>query len=258
MIYQGVLNKNTGEELIQLLGEDFECLNPIKYYGDSFIVKQMILQGIPIEELNKETKITEKSKSIFIESVKNWKQMLSEIGKTQIPKNLLALLNTTKKSDQEKLLKGIELNPDILIAFIFKAFSEYGYTLSQYSSRIPQKGVDLSKMPFAYEVKEKEVKIFGKTELSDGQLRQAIQHRKVTIAKFIERGDTWHCFFTTFKSLRGEETWLGQNQPHFHYISNSFNLTKQQVIAELKSDKYKLGNLPHIKLTEYGNQPDKE
>lgn len=258
MIYQEITNKKTGEKLIGFIGEDFERLNPIKYYGDSFIVKKMILQGIPMEELNGEGKISEKSKSIFIESVKQWKEKESEINQTQIPANLIGLLSTNKKGDQEKLLKGLNLNPDILVALLFKAYSDFGYTLSQYSSEIPQKGVDLSKMPFAYEVKDEAVKVFGNTELSDGQLRQAIQHRKVIVAKFLDNGDRWHCFFTTFKSLRGEETWLGQNQPHFHYISNYFGLTREKVIEELKSEKYKLGNLPHIKLSEYGNQPEEE
>lgn len=251
MIYQEIINKRTGEKLDGFIGEDFERLDPIKYYGDTFIVQHMMLRGIPIDELNLESKITEKGKLIFTGSVKLWKQKLIDIGQTKIPQNLITLLNTSKKSEQLKLLKRTDLNPDILIALIFKGYSEYGFTLSQYSSEIPQRGTDLSKMPFAYIVKEEEIKVFGKTGLSEGQLRQVIQHRKVTIAKFLDKGDTWHCFFTTFKSLRGEETWLGQNQPHFHYLSNSFGLTRERVIAELKSDKYKLGNLPHIKLTAY-------
>ena len=257
-MYQEITNKRTGEKLSGFIGEDFERVDPIKYYGDSFIIQRMILRGVPNEELNGQNKITEKSKSIFIDSVKLWREKLIEINQTPIPKNLITLLSTNKKSEQEKLLKGVVLNPDILVALLFKAHSDFNYTFSQYSSEIPQKAVEASKMPLAYEVTEDEVKIFGKTELSEKQLRHAIQHRKVTITKFLDKGTNWHCFFTTFKSLRGEETWLGKNQPHFHYISDSFRLTREKVIAELKSDKYKLGNLPHIKLTEYGNQPYEE
>lgn len=257
MLFKRLFNKKTGEQLISFVDGDCEKVNPIKHYEGYFIVSRMILQGVPVEEMNKEVPISERSKQIFISVAKQWREKLSIISQTPIPQNLVTLLSTNKKSEQEKLLRGIELNPDLLIALLFKAYSDYGYTMSKYSSEISQKGIDISKMPLAYEVRDDgEVKVFGKTELSDGQLKQAIAHRKVTVVKFLEKENNWHCFFTTFKSLRGEEVWLGQNQPHFHYISSAFGITREKVIAELKSDKYKLGNLPHIKLTEYGNQPD--
>lgn len=63
-------------------------------------------------------------------------------------------------------------------------------------------------------------------------------------------------FFATYKSFRGEETWLGEKQPHYHYISSGFGIERKEVVKQLKSKKYKLGNLPHIKLEEYGNQPE--
>jgi hypothetical protein len=255
MIYQEITNKKTGKQLVSIIGEDFEQVDPIKYYEDSFILKRMILAGVPVDELNGEGEITEKSKNLFIESIKLWREKHRKINQLQIPHNLIKLLSTTKKSEQEKLLKGVILTPEILISFFFKAHSDCGYTLSQYSSEILPKGVDKSKMPLAYILKKTEIEIFGKTELSDGQLKQAIQHRKVTVAKFLERGNNWHCFFTTFKSLKGEETWQGQKQPHFHYISDRFGLIRENVILELKSAKYKLGNLPHITIRGYGNQP---
>jgi|AntAceMinimDraft_9_1070365.scaffolds.fasta_scaffold14443_3 hypothetical protein len=258
MIFRKVFNKKNNEALLSFSDDFIELVNPIKYYEDSFIVKQMILNGVPNKELNGKVEPSKNSKNIFIKSTILWNEILNDINKTILPKNLIRLLSTTKKSDQEKLLKGIEINPEILIAFIFKAYSNYGFKFSQYISEIPQKGVDLSKMPFAYEIKDNgQVKVYGKTELSDGQFKQAIQHRKVVVVKFLENKDIWHCFFTTFKSLRGEEIWLGKNQPHFHYLSNSFGISRERVIKELKSKKYKLGNLPHVKLTEFGNQPNK-
>lgn len=257
MIQREIINKRTGEKLIMFEDGDFENVKPTKHYGDSFVVKQMVLRGVPPEEMNGEAKPSEKSKSIFIEAVKQWNEMLKGFKGTQLPPNLIKVLDTYKKSEQEALLKGIILTPDILMAFLVKA-EESGYTLSQYSSEFTQKGVDTSKMPLAYEVKNGEVKIFGKTELSDGQLKQAIEHRKVKIGKILDRENNWHCLFTTFKSLRGEETWLSEKQPHYHYLSSGFGLERTYLIEQLKSEQYKLGNLPHIKLEEYGNQPDKQ
>jgi hypothetical protein len=255
MIQREIINKKTGEKILSFEDGDFEFQKPVKYYGDNFIVTQMVLAGIPNEELNGEREPTEKSETAFIKSTMRWKQKLLNFKSVRISKNFISLFGTTKSNQQENLLKGQILTPEILMAIIIKA-DELGYTLSQYSSEHYPKGIDLSKMPFAYRVKnDGEVEKFGETELSDGQLKQAIEHRKVKIAKILDKGDEWHCFFATFKSFRGEETWLGEKQPHYHYISNSFGISRTEVINQIKSNKYKLGNLPHIKLEGYGNQP---
>jgi len=155
------------------------------------------------------------------------------------------------------LLKEAILTPKILMGLIITA-EKTGYTLSEYTGEHFPKNVDLSKMPQAYRVKKNgEVEIFGKTELTNGQLRQALEQRKVTIAKFLDKGEEWHCFFLTFNSLKGKETWLGEKQPHYHYISNAFELSREYVVKQIKSKKYNLGSLPHIKLENYGNQPIK-
>lgn len=236
--------------------EDFENVKPVKYYGDTFIVKQMILNGVPKEELDGSKKPSQKSKEIFFQAAMRWQEMLKKFKQTPVPEGLIKLLESNKKKEQESFLKGIVLTPDLLMAFLIKA-EELGYTLSQYSSEYSQKGLDISKMPLAYEVrKDGSVKVFGETALSEGQLKQAVEHRKVKVAKILDKGDSWHCLFTTFKSLRGEETWLGENQPHYHYISNAFGISRADVVKQIKSEKYKLGNLPHIKLEKYGNQPN--
>jgi len=256
MIRSEIYNKNTGEKLIMFEDDDFEFEKPVKHYGDTFIVKQMVLNGIPDEEMTGNNNISDASRKIFIEAAKNWQLMLAKFKATAVPRNLLKVLDNNKKSEQEALLKGLNLTPDVLMAFLIKA-DEAGFTLSQYTSEFSQKGVDLSKILLAYEVmKDGTVKVFGETKLSDGQLKQAIKHRKVKVAKFLDKGENWHCFFVTYQSLNGEETWLGQPQPHYHYLSNAFGISREEVIAQLKSEKYKLGNLPHIKLDEYGKQPD--
>jgi hypothetical protein len=253
-----ITNKKTGEKLVMFEDGDFEFEEPIKHYKGSYIVKQMVMKGIPENELSGETKPTEQSKKIFIEATKSWNDMLLNFKKVKLSDKLLKLFGTTQKREQVALLNNVVLNPDIIMALLIKA-DELGYTLSEYKSEYSQKGLDLSKMPLAFNIKDDgSVKKFGKTELSDGQLKQAIEHRKVKIGKFLDKGDEWHCFFVTFKSLRGEETWLGKKQPHYHYISNAFGIDRNEVVKHIKSEKYKLGNLPHLKLEDYGSQPEKQ
>jgi len=94
------------------------------------------------------------------------------------------------------------------------------------------------------------LKKVGDTNLTDGQLKELLIKRKKTIAKFLDKGDSWHCSFITYASLQGKDGW-NQGQPHFHYISDKFNIPRETVINRLKSRKYNLGSLPHIKLNGY-------
>jgi len=255
---QTIIYKKTGEKLISIRQKDtFELVDPIKFYGDYSVTSHMIKSGIPKDEMNGQKKPSKESREVFIEGMKLWNNKLAEIRRIKIPKNLIDLLSTTKKSEQVKLLKGVVLTSDLLAALIFEACEKHGFKLSQYKTEIPQDQFDTKKMPLAYEVKDNgDVKTFGKTELSDGQLKQAINQRKMTISKFLEKEGVFHCFFTNQNSLNGVETWLGKKQPHFHYISNSFGLEKGKILKELSSKKYKLNSLPHLKITDYGKQPE--
>ncbi|WP_346883642.1 hypothetical protein [uncultured Algibacter sp.] len=257
MILTEIKNKKTGEVLIKAQQEDFEYQNPIEYYKGEIILNQMINYGISPDIINNNEELSDKDTELFNKAVEFWIKYKRKFDNINIPNELIKLLLSKKKAIQKDLLQGMVLTPNILTAFIFKAYEKYGYTLSQYTSEFNQKNIDLSKMPFAYRVKDNgEVEVIGETELSDGQLKQALEHRSVKIAKFLDKGNDWHCFFITFQSIGGRETWLGKKQPHYHYISNHFGIKREKVIEQLKSRKYKLGNLPHIKLIEYGNQPE--
>lgn len=258
MRFRQIFNKEKGEMLISFSEEtDIEFVNPFKYLADFYISRKMVLGGVPIEEMKGEKSSSEASRKVFDIAVDSWLEEKVRISKTEIPENLIRLLETDKKSEQEKLIKNFHLTPAILMAFVFKAYKDFGFTLSMYQNEITPSGIDSTKMPYASLINENgKVEKFGKTELSDGQIKQVIQHRKVTVARIFDNGDRWHCFFANYRSLNGEEIWLGKNQPHFHYISNAFGISRQDLINELKSKKYNLGNVPHIKLLDYGKQPE--
>jgi len=253
-----ITDKKTGESVRMVRQPDeFVTKEPRKYYRDVKVTGHLVRSGIPEEELFGREPKSEKGKKAFVEAMLLWKEQELEVDSSELPKDFITLLSTTKKSDQEKLVRGKVLTPKLSAALIYEACEKHGYTLRHVRHDIPQKGLDVEKMPKVAIIQEDGiVKKLGKTEMSDGQIKQAVEHRKVTLAKFLEKGDHWHCFFTLFKSLRGEEMWQGEGQPHYHYISDSCGIPKEEVIKQLKSEKYKLGNLPHIKLEEYGKQPD--
>ena len=254
MLIREVINKKTGEKLISFGGEDFENVNPSKHYYDACFVQRMMMQ-VP-DEVSGRKKSTEKGKEILLKTVKDCREFIDNFRKVELPKNLVNLLGTTKKRDQQKILNGLILNPDILMGFLLIA-GDNEYTLSQYSSEFQTCAVDKEKLPYAYILnKDGKIQKLGKTELTDGQLKQALEERSVKVAKVLEKGEEWHCFFLTFNSIGGKENWQN-GQPHFHYISNLFGIKKEVVIEQIKSKKYNLGNLPHIALEDYGVQPKK-
>ena len=254
MRVQKVFDKKAGQIIIAIYDHnDVESVNPIEYYGNSFIVNQMVLSGVPTEELNGKKVPSDSSKEIFSQALDHWLQQLDEIKGTTIPEPLIELLHTDKKKKQEKLLKQISLNPMVLIALIFRAYAEYGFRFSQYRMEILPDDIT-EKMPFAAEINDDgSVNIFGETKLTEGQVKHAITHRSVTIGKFIDKEGLWHCFFGNYKSIYGKESWLGEQTPHLHYISSAFGIPRENVVNQLKSKRYRLGNLPHVELRGYRN-----
>ena len=248
-----LINKKTGERLISFGGEDFENVNPAQHYYDACLVSKMMM--LEPDQTTGRKEPTKKGAETLVKVAKSCKAFIDKFRKVQIPNELIQLFDTKKKKEQTKLLNGLRMNPDILMAFLLMA-GDKGYTLSQYQSEHQTKAVDSTKMPKAYrQKKDGTIEKFGKTELTDGQLKQALEQRSVKVAKILEKDNEWHCFFLTFNSIGGKENWQN-GQPHFHYISNLFGIEKKDVIEQIKSKKYKLGNLPHIALDDYGKQPN--
>lgn len=224
---------------------DVEFVDPLKYHEEiltglfASFLEQDLLAAYPSQEVSK-----------FMEQIheranKDAKNELRLILETPIPEKLLCLLTATNKKTQVRLLKNLRITANQLNAWVFKAHLNFGYAFSQYKSEHHQNGLDKSKLPTAVELRQGKVLKVGHTTLTDGELKQAVDARKVTIAKFIDTKDSWHCFFLTFDSLKGKETWK-DGQPHYHYISDKFGIPRSTVVKELRKKYYKLGSLPHI------------
>lgn len=216
---------------------DVEFVDPIKYYSQNTIerntteIKDLLYISNP-------TLASQLDEDFFTKKASEyWNEQHSEISKTIIPVNFLQLLDSATKAEQIKLLRNQSLTPMQLIAFIFKASTNYDYTFSQYISKHHHSGLDKSQLPALIEIKDGKIKTVGATTLTDGQLKNVITQRKVIIAKFLDKDDNWHCLFVTYHSLAGKESWQG-GQPHFHYISNKFGVTREEVVNRIKSGEH--------------------
>lgn len=92
---------------------------------------------------------------------------------TEIPENFLTLLETPRKKDQISLLKGLSINPDQLIALIFKSFNEHGYLYSKYRFENLPKDLTDKRKPIIADI-SKEGAIIGDTDLTEGQIKKMI------------------------------------------------------------------------------------
>lgn len=244
-----------GGGFYQIFGvENVEKVNPVEYYKNYEIVKRAI-NFRDLIEIKAPLLLQNLSDDFFIgqakeqiESEKFW-----EIGEVDIPENFLKLLTTSRKKDQESLLKGLSINPKQLLALIFKSYEDYDYLYSKYLFQNLPKGLENRKIPKIADISEVgKVKTIGETDLTDGQVKNMIEQRKVIVAHFFDKGDDWHCLFTTYNSIDGKESWKG-GQAHFHYISSAFGITRNDFLESMKSGKYKSTPI-HIDLLDYGNQ----
>jgi hypothetical protein len=119
------------------------------------------------------------------------------------------------------------------------------------------KGFESKKKPQVAELSEDGVVMtVGETDLTKGEIKNMIEHRNAIIAHFFCKPDAWHCLFTTYNSLDGKESWKN-GQAHFHYISNSFGISREDFIESMKLGQYKSTPI-HIDLLGFGNQIGKE
>ncbi len=236
--------------------DKIEKVNPIEYYENFQLKKSAIgLRDLlyvqnPFLTSLLDDEFFEKQAKIF------FGDFFEKFRKTEIPENFIKLLETTKKSEQIKLLKGQSLNPDQLMALIFKSYDEFEMLYSRYLFESLGNGVDKDDLPRLIHIEDDgKVKKIGSTSMSDGQLKNVITQKKTIIAHFFEKDEHWHCLFATYRSFRGEENWK-DGQPHFHYISSAFGISKEEFINSMENGKYKSTSV-HIDLLDYGNQPEK-
>lgn len=226
--------------------EDFEFVNPIVQISSLFIRSNIWFDMKILTAKEFKASSTVVDEFFLKRALSEWTVEYNKIITTPLPDNLHKLLEANSKVEQNKCLKGLSLTSDELIAFVFMAFEKYGYKYSQYKAYHNYKGLDETLLPKVIHIEDDEtLKTIGNTILTEGQQRQVIEHRKVTVSKFFDNDKNWHCFFLTYRSLRGKENYK-DGQPHLHYISDKWGITRDEVLRQLTSKDYRLPSLPHI------------
>lgn len=187
-----------------------------------------------------------------LENIPNEKRLLNKILNTKVNQNYIKLINTGKKKDQEKLLKGLSITKDEMLNLFCIAYKDYGFLYSFYTFEVIPNGYENKELPKIANYSNGNISKIGKTNLTDGEIKQLIENRAVITAHFIEKDEVWHCFLFTDKSMKGQEKWE-RGQAHLHYVSSSYNFSKEQILEELKNGEHKSLSI-HIPIMDYGNQ----
>lgn len=249
------ITENDGKVIYKLFkSPDCEYVNIIEHDISRFFSMgiSILTDAILLENPNIDEEIL--NDHVVKEVKKSWQEEFKKTSDTKLPVSLHSLFTAKSKKEQKRLLSGISLTSLELRKLLYVASIDHNYLYSQYTSEHDPNNFDPKNLPPLSYLDRNGLQKVGRTSLSDGQLRQAIDHRKVTISKFLDKGDSWHCLFITHESIKGKEKWKN-GQAHYHYISNLFGMSRARVLNELKSKDYSLGSLPHINITDYGNQP---
>lgn len=239
---------------------DFEFVNPLSKIAEDYIAQSMQFHKTIMEAYLKskgEPDIPEHIllKVVFKNALKDWDEQQQKFMSAEVQQPLWHLLDAETKKDQIKALRGLSTTWSELHSFICQAGESLGYTYSFYRADFQMKGLDKTKLPRLFRLrKNNKIETIGHTELTNGQLKKAITDRKVILAKFIDKDDKWHYFFYTFKSITGQENYQGE-QPHVHYISSKWGISRDEVVAAFKSGTYRSTPV-HIKINKRAQEID--
>lgn len=142
------------------------------------------------------------------------------------------------KKEQIRLLKGVQLTEPQLSS-LFNFAEECGYRFSHYKWQGDPKSVKEEKLPSFMHMKDDgSIEYIGETTLTEGQMRTIITQADELIVRIFDNGSHWHCFLQTYKGLKGMESSVQGSRPHLHYLSDSFGISKADLVKMIKIGRY--------------------
>lgn len=233
--------KAHNKDLYVLEGGDVIHANPLDvYYREGFLRSELFLK------IHEEYSSLREHDYLLKASQIKAHEFLNELRtKKYSCEKLNQVLLANKKKDQIKILKNLSINPMNIANWSIKAWEDHKFTFSRYKFSNKNKGDEGKKLPKIIQKEGNELFYSGDTDLTNGELRHAVEHQNRVLVYILDNGRDWHCLFNTFKGVTGKERHAG-GAPHFHYISNKWGLTKNKILDELSSPKYSLPSTPHI------------
>lgn len=167
------------------------------------------------------------------------KQSYNELSKESVDGKLKNIFQKElNKKEQIRLLKGVQFTKPQLSS-LFNFAEECGYRFSHYKWQGDPKSVKEEKLPSFMHMKDDgSIEYIGETTLTEGQMRTIINQADVLIVRIFDNGSHWHCFLQTYKGLKGMESGVQGSRPHLHYLSDSFGISKADLVKMIKIGRY--------------------
>ncbi|EHQ27176.1 hypothetical protein [Mucilaginibacter paludis] len=220
-------------------------VNPITHFGDAvqelnYRFDLMTKEAMPdYQQLKSSTKLEWAIRSKAM-AKQRWKQEYLKIEQAALPTDLLQLLQERKKKAQKKIVARLIFDTDLLICTPIHAWLKFRMPYSRLISEYHAKEFAGKVYPAMMHLKDDgEFEFFGVTDMSPAEIKVAIAKKHKVIGDFIGDENYWHCFFRTESGIRGKEApHLGQ--PHIHYISSAWGISRNDIIKNLSSYRYSL------------------
>lgn len=230
--------------------ENWHQVNPVYKLGmtqQAIMINEMTglmkLKGVPITG-TLQTYIKTKALSM-------WQNIFQKAAQLTLPEEWKLILEGVSKKEQIKLLANAELTPDSFFNLIIHAWEDYGYTYSRYY--FEHRPVDLKTKTypfFIYKKTQDAIIVGGATNLSESQLKLAVDEKRVNVGHFFDRGDEWFCLFLTYKGIFGKEL-PHEGSPHMHFTSGRWGISREGTFNMLKLYRYSIPSV-HIPFKNYG------
>lgn len=172
-------------------------------------------------------------------ALKQTQDMIADMLRNTLPdcrlQQILARAEWTKKQ-QIKLWKNVELRSIDLLWFNWLA-QQMGYLLDVYHIETIPEVYKQKQSPLVFREEDNgEVEKIGETNMSDGEMKALLRQRRVQTIRVYHKNDVWHCFYGTYKGINGEESGSHGSQPHLHYISDKWGMSREELNRKIQTN----------------------
>lgn len=238
-----LIPQNISGYVIANIMEDVENVNARDYFisfntNSIYPAIQAIIEDSSLEPICKDPR------SIYTAAIKISTEQIEKTASLEFPEEIKDLFTKEmSKKEQISLLRGVSISIEQLGA-IFIYASDNGYKFSNYLfSDTPKKYVGADLPSFIHLKDNGIIEHYGETSLTDGQMKEIVNVSQFVLARILNNGIHWHCFYQTRRGVLGYESGEYGSKSHIHYISDSFGVSLKDVIKGFKS-----GNCPHSKV----------
>lgn len=219
-------------KVLSMYADDIEREYPLMWFGAYLFFFLMYMLGFQEDD----------ARRLSFAELKKWVQK-------PCPEFLRDLFSTTKKKEQELLLRDKTITTENLICWILYS-GRIGGAFSQYSHH-GGSGNLKGRAPLMIDASdENNIVTVGETDLSQSALKYLVENQKVVMSQFVDLPDgRWYCFYRTHRGLAGRES--GEHGSHLHFISSAYGIDREELVKNFKRGVCPTNGF-HVRLIGYG------